>query len=362
MKRLRVDAKTARTGSTTSVLVNDVLHLINEAKSGLAATVNSTLTRLYWQIGQRLQREVLKGERAEYGEQIVVTLAQQLEIEHGRGFGAKNLRHMLRFAEVFEDETIVLTLSRQLAWSHFLTLIYIKDDLKRDFYVQMCRLERWSVRTLRQRVGSMLFERTALSRKPNELIQQELDALRESDRLSPTLVLKDPYILDFLGLQDRYLEKDLEDAILRELENFLLELGAGFTFVARQKRLQIDNEDFYIDLLFYNRRLKRLVAIELKLGDFEPSHKGQMELYLRWLAKHEQEPNEAPPLGIILCTGKKREQIELLELDQTGIHVAEYMTELPSRALLEQKLHEVVLLSKARLENRSDSAESKHEE
>lgn len=333
-------------------LVSDIRILINEAKAGLAATVNSALTMLYWRIGRRIHTEVLQGERAGYGEQIVATLAQQLESEQGRGFSTKNLRHMVRFAEAFPDVEIVSTLSRQLAWSHFLEIIYIKDNLKRDFYAEMCRLERWSVRTLRQRAGSMLFERTALSRKPDALIQQELATLRESDLLTPALVLKDPYILDFLGLQDRYLEKNLEDAILRELENFLLELGAGFTFVARQKRLQIDNDDFYIDLLFYNRRLKRLVAIDLKLGDFRAEHKGQMELYLRWLAKHEQEPGEATPLGIILCTGKKREQIELLELDQSGIHVAEYLTGLPSRQVLEQKLHEAVTLSKARLENR----------
>jgi len=335
-----------------TALVGDIRRLIDEAKAGLAATVNAALTLLYWRVGQRISTEVLKGERAEYGEQIVATLAKQLEAEHGRGFSSKNLRHMLRFAEAFPAIEIVSTLSRQLAWSHFLEIIYLKDDLKRDFYAEMCRLERWSVRTLRQRVGSMLFERTALSRKPDELIQQELAALRESDLLAPSLVLKDPYILDFLGLQDRYLEKDIEDAILRELESFLLELGAGFTFVARQKRLQIDNDDFYIDLLFYNRRLKRLVAIDLKLDDFRAEHKGQMELYLRWLAKHEQEPGEAPPLGIILCSGKKREQIELLELDKTGIHVAEYLTGLPPRQLLEQKLHEAVALSKARMENR----------
>ncbi|MGS0741779.1 PDDEXK nuclease domain-containing protein [Glaciimonas sp. GG7] len=353
MKNPKKDAQAVQVSSITTTLVGDIRSLINEAKIGLAATVNSTLTLLYWRIGQRIHTEVLKGGRAEYGGQIVANLAQQLEAEQGRGFSTKNLRHMLRFSEVFPNTEIVSTLSRQLAWSHFLEIIYMKDDLKRDFYAEMCRLERWSVRTLRQRVGSMLFERTALSRKPDELIQQELATLRESDLLSPALVLKDPYILDFLGLQDRHLEKDLEDAILRELENFLLELGAGFTFVARQKRLQIDNDDFYIDLLFYNRRLKRLVAIELKLGDFEAAHKSQMELYLRWLAKHEQEPGEAPPLGIILCTGKKREQIELLELDQTGIHVAEYLTGLPPRQLLEQKLHEAVALSKARIENRA---------
>jgi predicted nuclease of restriction endonuclease-like (RecB) superfamily len=348
--------------ATSSEIVSDIHRLIREARAGLAATVNSALTMLYWHIGHRIHTEVLQGNRAGYGEQLVVALAGALEAEHGRGFGVKNLRHMLRFAEAFPDAEIVSTLSRQLAWSHFLELIYLKDQLKRDFYVEMCRQERWSVRTLRERMGSMLFERTALSRKPDELLSTELAALREHGAMGPDLVLKDPYILDFLGLQDRFLEKDLEDAILRELENFLLELGVGFTFVARQKRLQIDNEDFYIDLLFYNRRLKRLVAIELKLGEFKAADKGQMELYLRWLARHEQEPGEAPPLGIILCTGKKQEQIELLELDQTGIHVAEYLTGLPPRQLLEQKLHEAIALSKARLERRAPGVLPRHED
>lgn len=340
-----------------STLVDDIHCLIHETKSILASTVNSALTILYWKIGHRIHTEILNRKRAEYGEQVVKELAEQLETKYGRGFSIKNLRHMVHFAEIFAEEKIVLTLSRQLAWSHFLTLIYIKDDLKRQFYTEMCRLEGWSVRTLRQRIDSMLFDRTTISHKSDELIKQELDSLRESDQLSPQLLLKDPYILDFLGLQDRYLEKDLEDAILRELENFLLELGTGFSFVARQKRLQIDNDDFYIDLLFYNRRLKRLVAIELKLGEFKAAYKGQMELYLRWLAKYEQEPGEAPPLGIILCAGKKREQIELLELDQSGIHVAEYVTGLPNRQVLEQKLHDAVALSKARFENKNLSTE-----
>lgn len=335
-------------------LIRDIRVLISEARTGLATTVNSALTMLYWRIGRRIHIEVLQGGRAGYGEQIVASLARQLEFDHGRGFSTKNLRHMLRFGEVFNDETIVYALSRQLSWTHLRSLIYIDDPLKREFYLEMCCSEGWSTRTLQGRLDSMLFERTALSRKPDELLMSELATLRE-EVLSPNLVLKDPYILDFLGLCDRYLEKDLEDAILRELENFLLELGAGFSFVARQKRLQIDNNDFYIDLLFYNRRLKRLIAIELKLGEFKAAHKGQMELYLRWLAKNEQEPGEAPPLGIILCTGKNHEQIELLELDQSGIHVAEYLTGLPSRQLLEQKLHEAVALSKARLDNRSST-------
>lgn len=337
------------------LLINDIRQIIEENRHQLAVVVNSALTLLYWKIGQRIRNEIMNGERAEYGEQLVVSLARQLESDYGRGFSNKNLRHMLRFAEVYPDFSIVSTLSRQLAWSHFLELIYLKDPLQRDFYAQMCSQESWSVRRLRERKDTLLFERTALSRQPEQLLITELDNLRQDDELTPAMVLKDPYILDFLGLQDRYLEKDLEDAILRELESFLLELGLGFSFVARQKRLQIDNKDFYIDLLFYNRRLKRLVAIELKLGEFKAADKGQMELYLRWLAKHEQEPGEAPPLGIILCTGKNKEQIELLELSQSGIHVAEYMTGLPSRDLLEKKLHEAVALSKARLDNRVQS-------
>ncbi|HSI47391.1 MAG TPA: PDDEXK nuclease domain-containing protein [Ideonella sp.] len=309
---------------------------------------------MYWRIGQRIRVEVLGGQRAGYGEEIVSTVSRQLTADFGRSFSAKSLRHMMRFAEVFSSLEIVSTLSRQLAWSHFLELIYLKDPLARDFYAEMCRIEGWSVRTLRERVDAMLFERTALSSKPQELIRHELDSLRSGGGLTPALVLKDPYVLDFLGLQDRYLEKDLEDAILRELEIFLLELGAGFSFVARQRRIQLDHDDFYLDLLFYNRKLRRLVAVELKLGDFKAEYKGQMELYLRWLARYDQEPGDGPPLGIILCTGKKREQIELLELDKAGIHVAEYLTVLPPREVFVQKIHSALQAAQARLQARTD--------
>lgn len=239
-----------------------------------------------------------------------------------------------------------------MSWTHIKALIYIDDPIKREFYLELCRLERWSSRQLQERMNSMLFERSAISRKPAEAIRHDLAQLRQEQRVQPDVLLKDPYVLDFLGLNDHYLEKDLEDAILREMEQFLLELGAGFTFVARQKRLQIDNDDFYIDLLFYNRKLKRLVAVELKLGAFKAEHKSQMELYLRWLAKHEQERDELPPLGIILCAGKKQEQIELLELDKSGIHVAEYLTVLPSRETLQAKLHQSIETARLRLQNK----------
>ena len=264
------------------------------------------------------------------------------------------MRHCVRAAEVFPDEAILSALRRELSWTHLKTLIYIDTPLKRDFYIELCRLERWSSRQLQERIQSMLFERSALSRKPEDVIRDELTQLHDTQRVPPDVVLKDPYILDFLGLNDRYLERDLEDAILREMEQFLLELGAGFTFIARQKRLSIDDDDFYLDLLFYNRKLKRLVAIELKLGPFRAEYKSQMELYLRWLAKHEQEPDEQPPIGIILCAGKKQEQIELLELGKSGIHVAEYLTVLPPREALEAKLHQSIELARSRLRDSQD--------
>jgi len=334
---------------THATLVADLRQLIADARLRVAAAINAELTGLYWQVGKRIHQEILGSQRAEYGEEIVSSLSRQLTADFGRGFSAKNLRHMVRLAQAFPNEAIVSALRRQLSWSHLKALIYLDDPLKRDFYIELCRLEGWSSRQLQDRMQSLLFERSALSKKPDETIRHELDVLRREQRPSPAVLLKDPYLLDFLGLDDRYLEKDLEDAILREIEHFLLELGAGFTFVARQKRLQIDNDDFYLDLLLYNRKLRRLVAVELKVGEFRAEFKGQMELYLRWLARHEQEAGEEPPLGIILCTGKKQEQIELLELDKSGIHVAEYLTVLPSREALQARLHHAIANARQRL-------------
>lgn len=330
---------------TNEPLFYDIKTLIEETRAKAAVAINSALTLMYWHIGKKINDEILKDERAEYGKEIVNSLSRQLVERYGNGYSTKNIRHMMKFYEIFGDIEIVSTLSRQLSWSHFKEFIYLQDKLKIEFYAQMCRLDHWSVRTLRDRIDSMLYERTALSKKPNELIRYELDKLQEGEVL-PAMILKDPYVLDFLELNDRYLEKDLEDAILREIEQFILELGIGFSFVARQKIIQIDNEDFRIDLLFYNRKLKRLIAIELKIGKFKAEHKGQMELYLKWLEKYEKEEGENSPIGIILCADKKSEQIELLELEKSNIHVAQYLTVLPPRELLESKLHQA--LEKAR--------------
>ena len=331
----------------------EVRDLILEARQQTARTVNAGLTLLYWQVGDRIQREILQEKRAEYGAEIVLALSAQLELEFGRGFGEKNLRRMVQLAEVFPNREIVVSLIRQLTWTHFIALLPLKDPLQREFYAEMCRIERWSVRALRSRIDSMLYERTALSKRPERLIAQEIQALRERDHLTPDLVFRDPYVLDFLGLRDTYGERDLEDALLREIESFLLELGIGFAFVERQKRITLDGDDYYMDLLFYHRRLRRLVVIELKIGDFKPADAGQMELYLRWLDRHERQKGEEKPIGLILCAGKKRETVEVLELEPRGIHVAEYLMELPPRELLEKHLREAMVRTRRQLEQQA---------
>jgi predicted nuclease of restriction endonuclease-like (RecB) superfamily len=338
--------------SKPGALTADIRQMIEVARQQVAQAVNAGLTTLYWQIGTRIRQDILKNKRAAYGAEIVATLGRQLEVEFGRGFGEKNLRRMVQFAETFPDAEIVAALLRQFGWTHFTMLIPMQDALKRDFYAEMCRVERWSTRALRQKIDGMLYERIALSKKPDRLIRQELDKLRAEDALTPDLVLQDPYLLDFLGLKDTYSEKDLESSLLREIERFLLELGAGFTFVERQKRITLDGDDYYIDLLFFHRKLRRLVVIELKLGEFKPADSGQVELYLRWLDRHDRQPDEQPPLAIILCAGKKRETVEYLDLGRSGIHVAEYLTELPPREVLRERFHQALAVARARLDQR----------
>jgi predicted nuclease of restriction endonuclease-like (RecB) superfamily len=343
--------RTAVLSPTPAKLLKDIWALIEGARARAASAVNSELSMLYWRVGRRIHTRVLEGKRAEYGEEVLRTLAAQLVKDYGGSFAEKNLRRMVQFATTFPDEKIVVSLIRQLSWTHFIALIPLKNPLQREYYAQMCSHENWSVRTLRDRIDSMLFERTALSKKPGKMITRELAQLRDTQRMTPNLILRDPYILDFLELRDTWQETDLESAIIREMEAFLLELGAGFSFVARQKRIQLDGEDFHLDLLFYNRKLRRLVAIELKVGEFKAAFKGQMELYLRWLDKFEREPTEESPLGIILCTGKKSEQIELLELGKSGIHVAEYLTSLPPRKVLVERLQRATANAQSQLQH-----------
>ena len=330
-------------------LLADLRSLIDEARTRVAVAVNAETVMLNWRLGQRIWREILGEQRAEYGKRIVDALSRQLAAEYGRGFSRANLFHMLRFVQTYADQQIVDALSRQLSWTHLRTLMYLDDPLQREFYTQMCRVERWNTRTLNGKIRSMVYERSALSKKPEEVIRAELARLRTEDRMTPDMVFRDPVILRQLGLADVYTEKDLENAILREIETFLREMGTDFAFLERQKQIVIDGEDFWIDLLFFHRRLRCLFAIELKIGRFRAEYKGQMELYLRWLEANEVREGEAPPLGLILCAAKSSEQIRLLQLGRGRIRVAEYMTELPPREVLERRLHRAIQAARQQL-------------
>ena len=333
-------------------LIKDLRQIIEQARGHVAATANYALSIMYWQIGKRINTEVLDNKRAEYGKQIVASVARQLREEYGtKGFDEKNIRRMMQFAQEFPDEQIVASVMRQLSWTHILQVLSLKDSLQREFYLTLAASERWSVRQLRKEIDGMLYERTAISGKPDQFIKKELSELRDNDTLTSDLVFKSPYFLEFTGLKGMYSEKSLEDSLVAHLEQFIIELGNGFTFVARQKRMIIDGEDFYLDLLFYHRRLHRLIAIDLKKGRFKAQYKGQMELYLRWLEKNEMEPGEESPLGLLLCTEGGEEQIELLQLDKSGIKVAQYLTELPPRHVLIHQIQKSLEAAKALFDN-----------
>lgn len=259
-------------------LFTEISALIEHAKATVAAQANHTATMLYWKIGRIINTAILQEKRAEYGKRIVSSLATQLQEKFGRTFEVRNLRRMMQFADQFQDWEIVSPLATLLNWSHFIELLPIKTIEAKLFYARAAAGQGLSAKALRRQISRKAFERTTIA-----------DAQLAPDSPVPQGTFKDPYLFDFLGLKSDYLENDLETAILRELEIFILEFGKGFAFVERQKRMIIDGDDFYLDLLFYHRILKRLVAVELKLGRFHAKDKGQMELYLKWLDRYERQ-------------------------------------------------------------------------
>lgn len=316
----------------------EVSFLIEQSRQKVSRVANSEITLLFWQVGKRISEEILQKERAEYGKRVVAKISERLEAKYGRNFSEGNVRRMIQFAEQFQDFEIVVPLARQLSWSHFLILIPLKSIEAKFYYAEKAAESNWGKRELRNQISRKAFERSEIA----NIQQTQVDPSFQNQ-------FKDPYLLDFLGLKNTYLEHDLEQAILRDLESFILELGKGFAFVERQKRMIIDGEDFYLDLLFYNRTLKRLVAIELKIGKFEVGYKGQMELYLKWLNKYERHEGEKEPVGLILCAGTNKEQVELLEMHKDGIMVAEFWTEMPPKRELEEKLHQLMLEARERI-------------
>ncbi|MCB9233913.1 MAG: DUF1016 domain-containing protein [Bacteroidia bacterium] len=342
-------AEDDQVGINDLTLFSDIRKIILDTQKRVSNSVNSAVILMNWKIGDLINRHILEGKRAAYGKNIIQSLSVALTQEFGSGYSRKNLFNCLRVAETFPDPEIVSSLSRKLSGTHLKTLAYIEDQLKRDFYVILAQREGWNTRALGEKIQSMLFERTAISKKPEQLIIQELEKMKSGEILSPELVFRDPYILDFLNLRNVFSENDLESAILSELQLFLAELGTDFAFLARQKRIIIDEEDHYIDLLFFHRGLRRLFVIDLKLGKFQARDKGQMELYLKWLEKYEMKEGEESPVGLILCAEKSAEKIELLQLDKGNIRVAEYITELPSRQLLAEKLNRAIEIAKEKL-------------
>jgi predicted nuclease of restriction endonuclease-like (RecB) superfamily len=353
MKTRRVLSR-PKESAADGVLLRDVRELIQNARGQVARATNEMLTTTYWQIGFRIRQDVLRETRAAYGRQIVENLAARLSTEFGEGFGRPNLFNMIRFAEVFPELKIVYTLCRQLTWSHFRILVYLDKPLQREFYAAMCADQRWSVRELQRQIQGMLYERIALTKKPDAVVDQSIKSLRETGEMTPDMVFLDYVNLSALGIRDDISsERDLENAMLREIEIVLRELGTNFAFIKRQYRFRLDNDTFTIDLLFYNRRLRALVAVDLKLGKFEPAHFGQMELYLRWLEGHEMLPGENRPYGLVLCAEASHERVELLRLGEHGIHVSEYVTELPPQNLLKTQLHKAIERARERVALRS---------
>jgi len=328
--------------NSDQALFNEISALIEQSRRTIYAQSNTITVSLFWQIGRRINDEILQNKRADYGKQIVVTLSRQLEEKYGRSFEEKNLRRMLQFVEQFPEEEIVVSLSRQLSWSHFLALIPLKTSDAKMFYANESFNGCLGVRGLRKLISRKAYERREIA-----------DTQISKSSPIPPGTFKDPYLFDVLGIKDEYLEADVEEAILRELEKFIMEFGKGFTFVDRQKRMIVDGHDRTLDLLFYNRNLKRLVAVEVKQGRFDARDSGQMKLYLKWLDRYERQEGENEPIGLILCSESGREEIELLEMDKDGILVAEYWTTLPPKAEFEQKIHLILTETRERMAKRN---------
>lgn len=330
----------------SSSLFVRVTALVDQSQTAVASQVNSAQTLLYWEIGRLIDADILQRKRGEEAHQAITSLGQQLASRFGGGFSTASLHQMVKFAQAFPDRDAVTSLVSQLSWSHFKTIVPVRTPEARAFYLEQAISARLSVRALRDLIGRQGFERKEIA-----------NAQTPGGSTVPSDSFRDPYFLDFLGLKDAYVEKDLEDAIVREMEAFLLEVGNGWAFVARQKRMTIGKDDLYLDLLFYSRPLRRLVAVELKVGRFKAAHEGQMKLYLKWLDRYERQKGEEPPIGLILCTETSREQVELLEMHKDGIVVAEYWTALPPKAELQARIQQIYQSATERVARRDAGAD-----
>lgn len=306
-----------------TTLLSDLRSIIKEGQGRAATAINTEIVQTYWKIGERIvQDEQAGGERAAYGEQLLARVGRSLSVEFGRGFAERSLRFMRQFYQTYP---IRFALRTELTWTSYRTLMRLPEE-QRPFYERGAIAGRWSSRELERQINSMLYERTALSRKPEQTVKRALSELP----LLEDEVFKDPYILDFIGLQEPYSERDLEAALIRHIELFLLELGSGFSFTARQQRLTIGDEDFYVDLVFFHRDLRCPVYVDLKMGRLTTADVAQMKLYLNWARRYDKREWENDPIGLILCGSKNNQVIELLLSDPADsvderIKVAQYL-------------------------------------
>lgn len=341
-----------------NTLYSDICDIIDTAKARIATYVNTNVCMTYWHVGTRIKEDVLYNKRAEYGKQIVKNLSVKLNQRYGKGWGFKTLQHCIRAAYTFSEDEIVYATRRQLYWSHLRSIMYIKDELERQFYIEMTALEHWDTRTLDEKIDKQLYFTTALSRRPEEVIRKQLDELRETQVVNPDIVFRSSYFLDMFGLPETFSENELEQKVVGQVEEFMHELGPDFTLIARQKRITVDAVDYKMDLVFFHRALRRTIVVDLKLGKFKPAYEGQMLLYLRYINTHERHPWEEAPIGLILCSEGNTEHIEYLMLDENSpIKVAQYYTQLPDKKLLAARLQRAIAIAREYQEERKQQLE-----
>ncbi len=342
-----------------SVLFDKVCALIEKSRIKLATYVNVQACLLRWNIGVCIKHYILGDKRAEYGKQVLQRMADRLTRKYGRGWSLQTLQHCVRAAYTFDEDEIAYAVRTQLSWTHLRSLFSVKDPLARRFYVEMCALEHWDSRTFEEQIDGQLYERTAISRRPEALIRQQLDEVRKTHVIVPDMVFRSSYFLDMLGLPDVFSESELEASVLNQVEDFMTSLGSDFTLVARQKRITVDAVDYKMDLVFFHRALRRTIVVDLKLGKFKPAYEGQMLLYLRYINKYERHEWEDAPIGLVLCSEGNTEHIEYLMLDENSpIKVAQYYTQLPDKKVLSEQLQRAILIAK---EHQQENVEANEE-
>ena len=347
--------------NSENLLFSDVCEIIDNAKVRTANYVNTNICLTYWNIGKRIKEDVLFNKRAEYGKQIVKKLSSRLNNRYGKGWGFKTLQHCIRAAYIYSEEEIVYATRRQLYWSHLRSIMYLKDELERKFYIELTALEHWDTRTLDEKIDKNFYLTTALSRRPEELIRKQLDELRETQVVNADIIFRSSYFLDMFGLPDTFSENELEQTVVEQIEEFMHELGSDFTLIARQKRITVDAVDYKMDLVFFHRSLRRTIVVDLKLGKFKPSYEGQMLLYLRYINANERHPWEEAPIGLILCSEGNTEHIEYLMLDESSpIKVAQYYTQLPDKKQLASRLQRAIAIAREYQVGKYNSSEDQN--